>query len=587
MDSLKKLEELNLKNEGLFKNIFGSKAPAIKMLAKNNKGNYFLNGNFVYDFGTDGTENPYLEDTWQKEGLNWILESDVEFKASYISIRKRRIDFQGTWISGRFLGQNFWGERSVFEQDGIFEGEVYGAPNESFKADSDHFISGKWKDYQNGILGKSNYKKPLENVNDVALISVPIDWVISIIGEDGQKVDIKVLKKIDDIDTDFKFETLQDGKEHVIEWETIRRYYKYYGFIIVGTSFGLLGPEYGISNVKSISVLNESPNVKVQNRKVIDFSKDANLTSFLPGKVEIVLNSKDDVQRVREIQKNIDTGNLGNNIARLKDLIQKGEVDGYLNDSFYYLKPVFNNIIGSKGAQNPRVMQTMNDLNDILELISFNSQIITEDSEVYNSLVQNLKNALDIDNFIRQEEEPQQPEEEKPIGVIDFSADKRLKKYFMYGNAPIKFQIFSKGADSLRKATDLQKMINDGIFYDNLIMIRHYIETGNIDGYSDESWVNIKPVFNNIKGKLTIISKDLNKAMALVDDTIGLIALNTKKIIKEVKNPAYNFFIEFLKKFLQVDKITKVAPIAKKQSVSQPKNSEETIKQQQAKLKRL
>lgn len=579
MDSLKKIEEISLKNEALFNRVFGHKAPKVRILAKNNQGNYFINGNFVYAFGTDGTANPYVEDTWSEPDMDWILEPNVKFKASYIVIKNRKIEFQGTWDSGTFKGANFSGERSFFEKDGIFQGEMYSSPNANFRAPEDQFISGKWADYKNGILGKTNYASSQENVSDIALVSVPVGWTIMMTGDGGKEVNLKVLKKIDNVNTEFQFQVLGDLKKYTVDWESIRSNYLKNGFIIKGRSFDLLGhPEYALSNIENVSLVSETPAVKAQSINVLDFTQDVNLAGLFPGKIQIALSDENDIKKVKDFQAKIKSGALANNIDVLKDLIQKGEIDGYIDDNLYYLKPVFNNNKGSETqikiiSANKKIMNMMRELNDLLEIISFNSQVLQEAVSVYDSLVKSMKNALNINKFIKP---IPQEKQSRSVNVVDFSKDKNLAKYFSYKGAPIKFQVSVKNPEVKTQIATLQNSINDGSLYGNLLQIKHFIQNGSIDGYSDDKLEYIKPLFNNIKGKKTVFDENVRKILSDLNNMIWLLSFNSN-ILKEAKNETFNWLINILKKIMEINKF--IGKVSQEQPIKNFGTSEPSEKE--------
>lgn len=571
MDSLKKLEEINSVNERLFGKVFGGKnAPQATLLTQNRQGNYFLNGNFVYSFGTDGTANPYIQETWLEDDLKWILEPDVKFDASYIYIRNRKLGFQGKWISGAFKGDIFEGTRSTFE-GGTFEGNTFASPNDSFKTSPENFISGKFIDCKNGLLGSSNYTSPKEDMNAVSLVSVPVDWSIKIVGDGGKEINIKVLKKLDEVNSDFQLQTLSDLKKYSVTWQTIVSDYQEYGFIRRGGSFVLLGASYEIRNIESISLSEESPAVKVQNKEVLDFTQDAGLAPFFQGKIAINLGSQEDIDRAKNIQRSIKNGNLTKNLSVLKDLIQKKVVDGYGNEEWYYLKSLFNDVKG-KDVTDERIKNIMKELNSVLELISFNSQIIKEAkaSSAYSTLVSGLKKSLNINKFIT----PQQGQQ-KTSDVVDFSIDKNLSPYFSIGGNPVKFQVFTKSPDVLKNTAELQQKIADGSFFKDLNLIKHYIGTGDIDGYSEEKWGHLKPVFNKIKGKNTIFNKEVMDAMAVLNGAIGLLSFNSN-ILKESVSEVLNLLVEILKGFLEIDKYITSSPKETPGEVSDAEKSSAT-----------
>lgn len=392
MDSIKKLEEISLQSEALFNRVFGHQAPQMKFLKKNNQGNYFINNNFVYDFGTDGTANPYDEDMWRDVDMKWILEPDVKFKASYISIRNRKLDFQGTWESGVFRGAYFSGTRSFFESGGVFAGGVYDAPNENFKAMETRFVTGKWTDYKNGILGKANYDSESENTSWVALISVPINWVVKLKGDGGKELSIKVLKKIDNINTDFQFQVLEDSKVFTIKWQTIRENYHNSGFFIKSDSFELLGDAYKINRIDQVSLLKGDYSIK--NQDVVDFSKNQNLAKLfsikgVPLKFKLNVNTSDVQNKIAQLQKSIEDGSLYSELLQIKHFIESGDITGYSDNEFTYLKPVFNNIQG-KVIVDKNVLSIMKKINEIIWLLSFNSNIIKESKNETLSIVVNI-----------------------------------------------------------------------------------------------------------------------------------------------------------------------------------------------------
>jgi len=548
MDSLKKIEEISLKNEALFNKVFKHNAPVANLLTQNSQGNYFLNGNFVYSFGTDGTANPYIQETWQEDDLKWILEPDVKFEASYIYFRNRKLGFQGKWLSGAFKGETFDGTRSTFE-GGTFEGGTYGAPNASFKISPENFKGGKFIDSEKGLLGTSNYTTPQENANAISLISIPVGWSVKLTGDGGKEVSFKVIKKMDEENSNFQFQTLNDLKSYSVPWQIIVSDFQTYGFIKKNSSFILLGAQYSLGSVENISLTQEDLAVKVQNKEVLDFSQDVSLAPFFPGKIEINLSSQEDIDRAKNIQTKIKNGGLANGLNTLKDLIQKKVVDGYMNDEWYYLKPLFNDVKG-KQIKNPKVVEIMQGLNDVLELISFNSQIIKEAkaSSAYSTFVSSLKKSLNVNKFIKPEQG-----EQKVSDVIDFSVDKNLSPYFSIGGSPVKFQIFNKSPEVLKNVAQLQQGIRNGNFFKELNMVKHYIQTGDIDGYSDEKWGHLKPVFNNIKGKKTLLDKDIINAMAILNGAIGLVSFNSQ-LIKESVSDILNLLVDILKKFLEIDK---------------------------------
>jgi hypothetical protein len=239
-------------------------------------------------------------------------------------------------------------------------------------------------------------------------------------------------------------------------------------------------------------------------------------------------------------------------------------------------------------------MAIMRELNELLELLSFNSQIIKEAVSIYNSLVKNIKTALNVDKFVKPVPQSQKGQDEKQsqvgkqgqTNVINFSKDKNLSKLFSYGGVPIKFQATVSSEDIQNKIANLQKIIDNGTLYSYLSQIKHFIEVGAIDGYSDEKWQHLKPVFNNIKGNKTIFDTDVKKIMAIINDMVGLLSFNSK-IIKEVaKNKTLDWIVNILKKIWNIDKfITKNPEEKSPDNVANP-NEKEQIKKNIDSLKK-
>lgn len=557
MDSIKKTEETGLKIESLFKRVFGHNAPKVKVLKKNNKGNYYINDNFVYAFGTDGTNNPYTNDTWLEPHTIWITRMDVKFNASYISFVNNKVNFQGNWESGRFKGNRFSGSKSVFGEHGIFEGNSYEAPNENFKANPVNFISGAWLDYKNGILGKLHYAKPVEALQYVEVIAVPIGWVIKIVGNDGAKeLNIKVLKKIDDKSTDFIFQVVDDGKKYEVDWSDIRIDYRNMGFIKQGAELSLIDG-YGINRIDKISLIKSDEDVRVQSKTVIDFTADPKLASIFPKNVEVVLNANEDITKANNIQTKIKNGTLAYEIAIVTDLIQKGIIDGYIDDSWYYLKPVFNNMKGSEEKiqsvkKNQKIVSALSNLNSMLELLSFNSKVLKEAVSAYNTIVKNLQKTLKVNKYIK----PQSGDadgKEQSVSMIDFSKDANLSKFFVYGTMPMKFQVKVQSEETKKRALELQMAINDGSLYRDLLQIKHYIAEGYIDGYPDDQHTYLRPLFNGIKATKTVVDKELSQMLINLNKMISLLSFNTELLTEQV-NAISNMLVDILKKFFEIDR---------------------------------
>ena len=430
MDSLKKVEDFGLKIEGLFDRVFGHKSPTINILQKNNKGNYYINGNFVYGFGTDGSLDPYSESTWEMEKFKWLI--DAKFEAKYIYIKNEEIQFDGNWYNGEFKGLNFWGANSFF-MGGFFNGKIYAADNiidekGSFQIHPNKFIDGVYVDYENGILGRRNYKIPLENQSVVDLISIPLNsWVLLTGGKSdrNKKVYFRVIKKLDDKNSDFTFQVtsgfsnFRKFENKLVKWANIRIDYENMSLIKVGQPFVLLGDENYLSKINSIVLTNEQPNIKVVDKNIIDFSVDNNLKKIfsfngITYKFEVETGNAENMQKINELQKIIVNGKLYEDLKLLKFHVEPKKdadgniqqtIDGYENEDLIYLKPLFNYNKGKKTLTSVGVgkelQRIMKELNDIIEILSINTKrLIEENNKANEFLIGALKKYLGIDKFI-------------------------------------------------------------------------------------------------------------------------------------------------------------------------------------------
>lgn len=438
MDSIKRLEDINNVNEGLFDKIFKSNKQSQGYLQKAKGTGYFLNGNYIHSFGTDGTLDPYSQNTWYLEKFRWLINS--EFKANFIYIKNEEIEFDGDWISGEFKGLQFWGVNSFFK-GGYFNGKNYSAPNlingkGSFEIHPSRFIDGKYSDYENGILGRVDYQMPIKNVIEkMEVIRIPVNlWVVLQGGKSDKykKVYFKVLKKIDDKSSDFVFistfgiNEFVNYENKIIKWEHIRgknefEYENINGFIRIGGEFNLLEDErYYLSKIQSINITNQEPVVKIEESNIIDFSEDKNLAKIFsykgyPLKFKTTSNDEESKKKVLELKKIITNGKLYNDLEFLKYHIQpkktaagkfESVVDGYEDEELIYLKPVFNFIKGKKTLSTTStgkgLMRIMKELNDVIEIVSFRTKrVIKESVKPDDILISLLKKYLNTDEYIK------------------------------------------------------------------------------------------------------------------------------------------------------------------------------------------
>ena len=252
-------------------------------------------------------------------------------------------------------------------------------------------------------MGKDDYDVPQDNVKEIELIRIKKNWNISLIGEKNKKLFFKILKKIDGNSADFILQPLNViGEEQLlIPWEQIRSSYEEDGFIRIGQQFGLMGDKYFLNNVKRISIVTKDPEALEQARNVLDFSLDKRLKNlfFYKGnslKFEIFSDSIQGIENIKKLQEYVSSGNFHNDLEKLRFYIKSGEVNGYSDEKWIFLKPVFNGVIGKK-IVDEEISGIMERLNNIIKTVTFNTKIIKE-SKTNSIFVDIIKKALGVGN---------------------------------------------------------------------------------------------------------------------------------------------------------------------------------------------
>ncbi|MFA5067048.1 MAG: hypothetical protein WC466_03285 [Candidatus Izemoplasmatales bacterium] len=410
MDFLGRLNEISKKNKVIFDNIFKKNIIQEKkeyILQKPKRGlGYFVNGNYVYTMGSDGHVNPFSEALWRMRQYIWIV--NARFEASLIYFLGEKIRFKGKWANGSFEGYEFM-PNSVF-LGGEFKGEIYNSLNEYFKVSPVRFISGKWMNPQNGILGVELQEKPVENMNHVELASVPVNWFIKLVGiKDGERksLNFKIIKKLDDKSADFVFQIYPNLEKIEVLWEDIRSQYRQKGGAVVGEKFDLLGEKYYFENIESISIDSSDPHEKISAKNTINFASDNNLKGFLtyqktPVTFQVNSSSQEGKDFVEKFKLDLSRGEFSKKLSEIRNYIASGIINGFLDEDFVALIPIFNNIKGGK-IQNQKIWDLMDYLNKfVMYVINEASDLDTEKLiseellKIKNILTKRLKDFLKI-----------------------------------------------------------------------------------------------------------------------------------------------------------------------------------------------
>jgi len=393
MDSLEKLNEQKKINEGIFNNIFKKKQQQNKILIEVENG-YLLNGNFIGAMYGDGYTNPYDEDVWLNPEYKWMLLGN--YKAYKISIENKNINFQGIWNDGEFKGKEFLSGNNVFFVGGQFNGKTYAADNLTYKTSPENFINGTFEDYENGILGTKIYENEILNSEEnIELIRVPDNWFVTIKGDRNKILIFKIIKKLNNKDSNFVFKLIPSMDNVSILWETIRNSYEKIGVLKNGAYFDLF-ENYVIKNIKSISVTKTIDDFKISSKNVISFALDKNLKNFvtikkIPISFEVESNSVESKEFVEKFISDLKTGVFYQKLILLKKYIDNGLISGYL--SFIHLSSIFDGKIG----QTTKNQKLDNEINNLMQYFDNFMNFLVEETVkigIKNIITKSLKNFL-------------------------------------------------------------------------------------------------------------------------------------------------------------------------------------------------
>jgi len=366
MDNFKKLNEQKENYEEAFGNVFNrkSKFQSNYVREKKNDVGYFLNRNPVTQFFSDGSENPFMDDTWQKTKNLWALNG--VYNATTIHIKNNQISMNGRWVDGNFAGYEFFGTQSVFE-GGSFNGQRYSAPNKSFLIEAHNYYSGVFINNKNGILGKSDIiqETTSSGIKSVELITIPIGWYVLLTDDKNMKFQFKITKRIDEISTEFKFLSLPTQTEVSVPWEDIRSHYVQRGYISQGRLFQTFSaPNFG--TIAKIEIKKSIP-------LVINFSSHDGLKKFLKIKqqnipFEVSPTSAESKAFTEQFLKDIpkQNGKFYRILNDLRTKVKNGVIKGH--SGFNYLYQVFNNISGET-IQDEETLEELQYLNDVVRYI--------------------------------------------------------------------------------------------------------------------------------------------------------------------------------------------------------------------------
>lgn len=378
MDYFQQFEKSQKINEGLFDKVFGkgenleSNAFENPDFSQMKSGTFVIGGKSTAKQVNTPSDIPFLKEfDWKNSKLNFILLPGTEFHASYINfdLKTQTISsFKGTWSSGPFYGDQFEG---IFAGPS-FQGEFVGRYT-NYESHPTTFIDGKFIDITNsGILGIPNvltlHKSRSKKFN---FIAIPAGHYLQFKSVNGITGYIKVLKRLDAINSDFQFEVLdgfkgqQKGTAVTLPWNYFRQNWQsgifnihpksprnIAGLIIVPEGDSI--QELYISSAPATFDAPEKQDANIAPLKSFDPHKQYSFDlSKLPinidgltgdNKVALSFSTSQELSEFNRVLSYIGSGILNFDIKNIQRAIQHNEVDGY--GVFNYLSFIFNNVPG-------------------------------------------------------------------------------------------------------------------------------------------------------------------------------------------------------------------------------------------------
>lgn len=292
--------------------------------------------------------------------LNFLVAPGTKFHAKYLKISPSTgelEDFEGEWNVGHFHGGIF---RGVFRGNS-FKGDFYG-DNADYQAPGREiisFVDGTFIDGTNsGILGLPNtLNTDNENFN---FITIPVGYTLRYVSKSGVEGYIKVLKRLDGVNSRFSYEVLDGFAGHTspqnfnLDWPYFRNNAASGIFDInvknTVNIAGLVRVPAGDS-IKEMYISAAPANLKQKgtshpgrnafNLSVLPYLNIKSMRNetgqFVKPEVILALDSNEELQQLDYIN----SGTLKQDIKNLAKAVKYKEVDGY--GPFNYLSAIFNN----------------------------------------------------------------------------------------------------------------------------------------------------------------------------------------------------------------------------------------------------
>lgn len=374
-DFFDKFNSQNKINEGLFDKIFQ------KSEKKEQNPDFYQAPNGAFVFGGKNVVKqvnnygalPFLKQfDWTNSKLNFLMLPGTEFVGTHmeVDLKNQTIkNFEGTWKSGPFYGGIFEGKF----KGSSFQGEYIGRYTD-YESHPTTFIDGTFLDTTNsGILGIANMVTLHKARNRrFHLIAIPAGYYLQFRSVNGISGYIKILKRLNEVNSDFKIEIL-DGFKGEKEPRIIDLPWNYFRqnwndlFVnpknpksiagLIQIPSGDIVKEMYISTApatfKTSSDEHGQEQYELGKKYEFNLSKIPylNIKSikgdddiFVKPDVELEFYSQEEFEKFKEILSYINSGVLKQDIKNIAIAIKYGEIDGY--GAFNYLSKVFDGIKG-------------------------------------------------------------------------------------------------------------------------------------------------------------------------------------------------------------------------------------------------
>lgn len=405
-DFFQQFEEHKKISESLFNNIFNKKStqpikkngPQILQNSNNGITIKFENGSIADEVNTIAAL-PFLEKLdFNSSKFNFLNLPGVNFHATYLelNLKTQEVDnFNGKWNSGPFKGNNFEG---IFNGSS-FHGNFIGKYTD-WESHPTAFVDGTFIDStDSGLLGKPNIiTLPDTASDDNHLVFIPEGYYLQFRSKNGITGYIKVLKRLNNVNSDFKYEILDGFKgQHTPEitnfsWTEIRQSWNNLFLDPTNTKniVGLIEVPAGdyieelyISTAPATfqkPVLQFNPKTKY----IFNLSKipDLNIKTlkgpngkFVKPEVNLKFKSKEYFNKFEEVLSNIQSGTFEQDIDDIKKAIKYGQIDGY--GQFSFLKFVFDDIPGTTPSTPTKSKKgTISEANGVLNSVKFKAPAV-------------------------------------------------------------------------------------------------------------------------------------------------------------------------------------------------------------------